>query len=98
MLKKLKIKRKGFSFELVLEGAIKIDDTKIKPYEQYYKEEEEKLISEQVYKYLVSLVPQAQDPTPGEYDFGMSNYRFGAQLALKELASHLAKTVERENA
>ena len=98
MLKKLKIKRKGFSFELVLEGAIKIDDTKIKPYEDYYKEEEEKLISKQVYEYLISLVPMAQDPKPGESDYSLWNYRHGAQSGLKQLADHLSKSVERENA
>jgi hypothetical protein len=97
MLKKLKIKRKGFGFEIVLEGAIKIDQSKIKPYDDYYKEEEEKLICSQVYDYLLSIVPMAQDPKPGESDYSLWNYRHGAQCGLRELANHLAKNVEREN-
>ena len=43
-MKKLKIKRKGFSFELVLDGDVTVDKTKIKPYEEYVKEETDKQI------------------------------------------------------
>jgi len=90
-MKKLRIKRKGFGFELVLEGEIKIDESKIKPYEQYYKEQTEELLSRQIYEYLQTLCPTAQD-----CEYSLFTYRHGAQLGLKELADHLAKTVEAE--
>jgi hypothetical protein len=91
-MKKIRIKRKGFGFELVVEGEIKIDESKIKSYEQYHKEETEKLLVEEIYKYLYTLCPTAQDD---EYS-SLFNYRTGAQYALKELAAHLAKNLEAE--
>lgn len=95
-MKKLKIKRKGFGFELVLEGEIKIDESKIKPYEQYYKEKTEELLSKQIYEYLQTLCPTAQEPDPDSILYGMWQTRCGAQSAIKELSDHLAKTVEAE--
>ena len=90
-MKKLKIKRKGFGFELVLEGEIKVDESKIKPYEQYYKEQTEALLESQIYEYLLTLCPTAQNA-----EYALFNYYHGAQLGLKDIARHLAKTVEAE--
>jgi len=90
-MKKLKIKRKGFGFELVLEGEIKIDESKIKSYEQYHKEQTQALLEIQIYDYLLTICPSAH---AGEYS--LFNYYHGAQLGLKDIASHLAKTLEAE--
>ena len=86
-MKKLKIRRKGFGFELV-------DESKIKSYEQYHKDETRKQAEEQIYEYLVSVVPKAQNTN--DYVVGMHSYieLAAAQYALKQLAAHLADNLE----
>jgi hypothetical protein len=96
-MKKIRIKRKGFGFELVVEGEIKIDESKIKSYEQYHKEETEKLLKEQIYEYLLTLTPSmANSDSDAWCGFSGWQYKEGAKIALKELAAHLAKNLEAE--
>jgi len=91
-MKKIKIKRKGFGFEIALEGEIKIDESKIKPYEQYHKEQTQALLQKEIYDYLLTICPSAQ---AGEYT--LFNYYHGAQLGLQDIAKHLATTMETVN-
>jgi len=86
-MKKIKIKRKGFGFEIVLEGGIKIDESKIKSYEQYHKEQTQALLKKEIYDYLLTICPSASE-------FSMFKYYHGAQLGLQDIAEHLATTME----
>lgn len=94
-MKKLKIKRKGFGFELVLEGEVKVDESKIKPYDQYYKDETQKQLTEEIFKYLQEIVPSTKGRKSGDgyYDWNMQIY---GSTALKTLAEHLAKNIDTE--
>jgi len=88
-MKKIKIKRKGFGFEIVLEGEIKIDESKIKSYEQYHKEQTQALLKKEIYDYLLTICPSANAS-----EFSVFNYYYGAQLGLQDIAEHLATTME----
>lgn len=93
-MKKLKIKRKGFGFELVLEGEIKIDESKIKPYEDYVREQQEGMIREQLRDYLDTIMVSASEK---DYSiFSDFSKKMGAQAARDELVEYLMKNMERE--
>jgi hypothetical protein len=94
-MKKLKLTRSKFGFKLVLDGDIKIDESKIKPYEQYYKEQTDRLLKEEVYNYLTSLVPFVKPPKDGEMYFSYQS-REGGMKALSELADYLIKDIKTE--
>jgi len=68
-MRKLKLTRSKYGFKLVLDGDIKIDESKIKPYEQYYKEQTDRLLKEEVYNYLADLVTFVKRPETGEMFF-----------------------------
>lgn len=85
----VKIKRKGFGFTLEVVGEVKVNESKIKPYKDYVKEEENKQIEEQIFQYLCSICPSATPPKT----FWDMNYYY-VQAGLKELANHLANNME----
>lgn len=94
-MKKLKLTRSKFGFKLVLDGDIKIDESKIKPYEQYYKEQTDILLKKEVYAYLEDLVPWVKRPSDGEHYYSYQ-FREGGMRALSDLADYLIKDIEEE--
>jgi hypothetical protein len=92
-MKKLKIKRKGFGFQILLEGEVEIDNTKIKPYEQYMSEEIRKQTEKQIFDYLLTIVPMQENEHYGMYEFSRMK---GGEDALARLAAYLADSVEDE--
>ena len=89
---KLRIKRKGFGFEICIDGEVSIDTSSIKPYDEYVKEEEAKLLFEQVQQYLNTIMKTCVKKD-SEY-FSCYQERIGACQARDELANYLVKHLE----
>ena len=88
---KLKIKRKGFGFELVIEGEIELDNSKIKPYEEYIKEQTNLQVKDQLTKYLKQIANFKQYE---ECSFTGFSERMGAEAMIDRLSDYLVKNLE----
>jgi hypothetical protein len=88
---KLKIKRKGFGFELVIEGEIEVDQSKIKRYEDYVKEQTDLQIKEQVVNYLVSITKYDEYKLDSYSGYA---YQIGAKEMLERLSDYLINNME----
>ena len=93
-MKKLKIKRKGFGFELVVEGEITIDESKIKDYNDYVRDEKTKLLKEELSKYLTTIMKSSDDSKIGMFTDFMAMQ--GAKCARNELIEYLIKDMDIE--
>lgn len=94
-MKKLKLKRKGFGFEVVVEGEITIDESKIKSYDEYVQNEKAKLVKEELTSFLDSIMPTCvRENNVNLYD--AFNITYGAQRARDELVTYLLKNLDLE--
>lgn len=88
---KLKIKRKGFGFELCIEGEVEVDQSKIKPYEDYVKEQTNLQIQQQIFKYLAEI---CNHPSHFKDSYSRFEQTLGAEYILNSITDHLIKNME----
>lgn len=84
-------------FRLVLEGEIKVDHSKLKPYEQYVKEEEALQIREQIENYLKQILPNPYDGSRNGDCYALLTHResYGYSCALKDLTKYLTESIDK---
>jgi hypothetical protein len=89
---KLKLKRDGFSFSLYLEGEVEINEKKIKSYEEYHREQTDRLIKEEVVKYLSTIIKLPVYPSLvySHYDYKEKIHK---ENAIDELAEFLIRDI-----
>lgn len=88
-------KNKENKLKLILEGGIEIDSSSIKSYEDYHREEVQRLIKGEVRAYLNSILPNPYNcgSSLSAYIYS-SNYRHGYNEALDDLTLFLTKNYE----
>lgn len=85
-------KKKDNSFSIELTGTISVDDSHILSYEQYKKQEEEKLVTAEIYAYLDAKLGNPYK-IHTSHGYSIPEYS-GFRDALRTIAKYLAKNGE----